>query len=816
MSTLLQDLRYSLRSLMRNPGFTAVALLTLAVGIGATSAIWSVVYHVMLRPLPFPEAERLVLVTTKIESLGFDKFWVSGPEWVDYERDSTSWAALGAYTTGAVNLTSGDRPLRVDAAQVSHELFEALARPALLGRTFEAAEDAPGGEPVVVLSYDLWQRAFAGNPDILSQNVQIDGNPVTIIGVMPENFQIRNERFDVYQPLALDRSNPGPRHAHGYYLIGRLADGVSLEQMHAELDTLLARWAENGEQHQLDASNHPFRFDTLHEDVVGDVGSKLWLLLGAVLGVLLIACANVANLQLVRAQSRRKEIAMRSAIGAVRARLIRQFLTEGAVLGLLGGVLGLVLAGIGLRTLLAIHPDGLPRSGEVGLDATVLGVTLLLGLGTGLLFGLAPALHLRRNLSGALKEGGGRGGSSSRHVLQRSLVVVEIALAVVLVISSGLLLRSFWNLMDVDAGFDPAPLSSFQLPLPDHLYPGPAEAIDFFSRLQTRLETLPGVEGVAVLFGLPPQRDAEGNTTQFEGLDLSGEDTPPGSIDYWQYASPGALETLGIPLVEGRYLEPGDDAEAPQVVVVNESLARTFYGDESPLGRNLRINLGDAFPWRTIVGVVKDMKQAGLDQAPGTEVFIPYPQAAQSVPPVFVPKEMHVLLRSSLPASSLATQVRTTLRDLDPALPVQRLRPLTETFRGTLAEPRFLTFLFGLFAVLALILAAVGTYGVLSIQVAERRRELGIRMALGALNGDILKLVLGQGMKLAGMGLVLGIAAAAFLHKLMASMVFGVETLDLVTFVAVPLLLAGVALAACYLPARRATSVSPVEVLRQE
>ena len=814
MTALLQDLRYTLRSLRRSPGFTAVVVLTLALGIGATSAIWSVVYGVLLKPLAYPQPEQLVYATSQFPSLGFDQFWVSAAEFLEYQEQSRSFASLGAYRGGAVNLSDARNPIRINVAQTSAELLAALGVAPVHGRLFAPEDDQPGAPPVVILSYPLWQQAFAGDPAAVGRSVEVDGTPTTVIGVMPPGFDIRDEGYQAWLPLAIDRANPGPRYSHSLYLIGRLAPGVSFDAAKAELETLLVKWDQEAtEQHHFSPSNHRLRLDALHEDMVAGVRKPLWMLLGVVGLVLLIACANVANLLLVRAESRRQEIAVRTAIGAGRPRLLRQFLTEGAVLGLLGGGLGLVLASIGLKLTLAINPESLPRSGEVGLDGAVLAFTLLLALGTGLVFGLVPAFHLSNNLAGAIKEGGERSAGGSRHHLQRFLAAFEIALAVAVVISAGLLLRSFWNILQVDAGFRPAQLVTFRVALPESQYPQDRDAAAFFDRLLDRLRALPGVEAASAMAGLPPNRPVDANTTEFEGLQET-PDGPPHNVDYWQYVSSDYFETMGIPLVEGRLLTPQDVAGAPQVVVVNQALARTFYGDENPIGRRLRSGVGD-FPWRTIVGVVKDVKQRGLDQPAGTEFYTPMAQAPDAMP--YTPREMYVVLRSPLPFEALAQGAREAVRDLDPGLPVADLQPMEQVFQRSVSRPRFLASLLAAFAAVALALAAIGTYGVLAIQVAERSRELGIRMALGAAPSRVQALVLRQGMTLAGLGLAAGLVLAVILtQRLMPSLLFGVGLVDPITFITVPALLAAVAFIACYLPARRATRVDPVRVLRHE
>ncbi|HEX6132476.1 MAG TPA: ABC transporter permease [Longimicrobiales bacterium] len=814
MPELFSDIRYAVRSLARSPGFALVALLTLALGIGANSAIFSVLNGVVLRPLPYDEPDRLVRVASRFPSLGFDKFWISPPEYMELRERTRSLASFGAYRTGMTSVGGGDAPLRVVSAIATADLFETLGVPARVGRPFNAAEDVPGGENVVTLSYELWQSAYGGDPGIVGRNIIVNGRDARVTGVMPPGFDVADARVEIWVPGQLDPANRQNRASHFLDVVARLADGATLEQARAELDVLVTQWADmNPDTHVPTPDGHPMFLTDLQEDLIGGTRPALLLLLGAVGFVLLIACANVASLLLARAESRQKEIAVRAALGAGRGRLVRQFLTEGVVLSVMGGVLGLFLGYAGVRVLLATNPRGIPRALEIGLDANVLLFTLAVSIGTGLLFGLAPALHLtRRSVTQSLRDGTGRTtASGARQQVRRLLVVSEVALAVVLVVGSGLMLRSFAELRKVDPGFEPEGLLSFQLFLPAATYPEATDQAAFLDRLLDRMRAIPGVTAAAAMSGLPPRRDVNANDTEFEGF-VPTEDGPAQNTDYWQFVTRDYLETMRIPLVDGRLFTYADEGGAP-VVLVNERLAQVFYPDMNPIGRRLRPP-GDGIPWLTIVGVVRDVKQGGLEEETGTEVYFLFPQTARSVG--FAPRSMNVVLRTDGEPLRLATAVREELRALDAQLPAANMASMEEVLADSVSGPRFITLLLSIFAAVALALAAIGTYGVMSYAVVQRRQEIGIRMALGARAASVLGMVLGQGFVVAAIGLALGIAGAFALTKLMSSLLFNVSTTDPLAFLGAPLLLALVALTACYIPARRATRVDPASVLKQE
>ncbi|HEU4631337.1 MAG TPA: ABC transporter permease [Gemmatimonadaceae bacterium] len=817
LAALRQDVVYAGRQLLRAPGFAVVAILTLALGIGANSAIFSVVNAVALKPLAYPQPQRLMFVTSQFPTLGFDEFWVSPPEYFDYRRNTKAFAGLAAYTASAVNLGGGTTPERVNTIYMTANMFDVLGVRPMVGRAFTAEEDLPNAAPVVVLAYELWQRTFGGDPGIVGRSVEIQGRQTRVVGVMPRGFDLHDTHAETWQPLGLDPAAQN-RGSHFLYLVGRLAPTATPASANAELAGFLGRWRElaGGAQHVPNDSTHRIQMESLRDEVIGNVRTALWILQGAVGLVLLIACANMANLLLARAESRQKEFAIRSALGAGRGHIVRQFLVEGVVLALLGAVVGLALAYWGLRALLAANPDSIPRAAEIGLDPAVLVFTTLVAVLTGALFGLAPLLHVReRAVASAIREGSTRLTSSlGRNRVRQSLVVGEVALAVMLVVGAGLLLRSFWNLTNVDAGFDRENLVTYGVVLPQATYPEPTRRTQFLGDLLRRLGQIPGVGDVAAMTGLPPSRQVNANDTDFEGLPV-GPDQPAQNVDYYQTTTASYFQTMHIPIRQGRGFEPRD-VGGPPVVVVNEALAKRFYRDESPIGRRIKPGYGppDSIPWFTIIGVAADVKQGGLDQPPGTELYLLYDQLPQYVQ--FAPGQLNVVLRATQPLSSLAPQIRRIMTAMDPSLPIVEMRTMDEVVVESIARQRFLSQLLGIFAAVALLLAAVGTYGILAYMVSERRREIGIRMALGAGRQKVLGLVLRQGLGVAAVGIALGLVGALALSRLAASLLFGVSPVDPLTFSVVAVTIAVVALIACIVPARRATRVDPLVAMRLE
>jgi putative ABC transport system permease protein len=818
MDILRKDFLYAVRSLVRQPGFTLVTILTLALGIGANTAVFSVVNGVLLRPLGYPHPEQLEYITSQFPDIGFNQFWVSLPEFVEFRDHNRTFSSVGAYNVGAANLGTS-QPSRPVRAIVTSELMPTLALPALRGRWFTAADCLPNAPPVAVLSWELWQRAYAGREDMVGQTVEINNQSNEIVGIMPRGYDVHDQRVELWQPLTIDPSTfANSRASHFLYLVGRRKDGVSRPQALADVERLLADWGSTiaPKTHAPDQKNHRIRMDPLRDDIVGGVRQALVVLQSAVAFVLLIACANLANLLISRADSRIREYAVRTALGATRLRLFRQLLTEGFVLTFLAAAAGVGLAYGGLQALLAVNPDAIPRTTEIGLDLKVLAFTLGVAVVTGLVFALVPLLHLGAvRTAQAFRESSARTTAGRARLWFRSaLVIGEVALAVTLVVGAGLLIRSFMNLMRVDMGFNQSQLSTFGLVLPGPKY-NAQQRIDFYERLATRLRGLPGVQNVSAMSGLPPLRNVNANSTDFEHIP---NNRPPGelpieNVDFYQYVTVGYAETMGIPVTRGRSFEQ-QDAGGPPVVLINEALAKKFFSDRDAIGGHIKPPFGPNIPWFTVVGVLKDVKQGGVAESAGTELYFLAEQMPKNL--TFSPNSMNFVVRSSMPLSSLSGEYRRAVQELDPTLPLIRMREMDTVIGDAIARPRFLTLLLGIFAGLALMLAAVGTYGILSYLVSERKQEIGIRMALGADRSKVLSLVLGRGLLLSGVGLVIGLAASLALTRVIATLLFNVTPTDPLTLASVAGVIILVAVAACVIPAWRATRVDPLVVLKAE
>jgi len=819
METLWQDFQFAVRMMRKNPGFTTAAVLCLMLGIGATTGIFTVVNAVLLHPLPYSHPEQLIRVYTEFPTFpngGLHRFWTSGPEFLDLRRDTHSWASLDAWITGGANLAGKTQPVRVTAAYVSGGLLETLAVSSVAGRLISQSDDVPGAQVVADISYGTWQSTFAGDPHIVGRETYLDGLKCTIIGVMPKGFQFppgEQEPAQIWTALRLDPANPGNRGGHNYYLLGRLLAGVTAGQAQGELASLVQSYGEKKvpKIHGFHPKTHTIVSFPLQTEVVSSVRPALLMLLGAVVFVLLIASVNVANLLLARAEARRREIAIRGALGAGLVRLARQFVTEGVLLALCGAVLGMALSFGGVRLVQLTNAGGIPRADEISMDWRVLLFTLGTSLITGVLFGLAPlAPLLLSGISESLKDtAGSTTAAAGAQIFRRILVAGELAMALVLLIGCGLMLRAFWKLQEVHTGLQAENVITMRVSLPSGTYTDNAKITDFWTRLEELLTNLPGVQSTALVSGLAPMRPPNMNDTDIEGF-VQTQDGPIQNVDFYQAVSKDYFATMGIRLMDGRLFDARDVQGAPDAVIINKTMAMTFWPRQNPIGR--RLKPGGSKNWSTVVGMVDDVKNAGLDRPAGTELYLPYRQPAGAGN-----SDMYVVMRT--PAGdprSLAGIVREQLNALDPSLPLADVRLMEDVLTRAQARPRFLTLLLSLFSIVAFAIATVGIYGVVSYSVARRTKEFGLRMVLGAQGGDVLGLVMKQGAGMVGIGIVSGLATAFALTRLMASLLFGVTPTDLPTFAGVTVLLFVVALLACYLPARRATRVDPIQTLRYE
>ena len=818
LAVLLQDLRFGLRMLAKNPGFTAVAVITLALGIGANTAIFSVVSAVLLRPLPFSNPEQLVEVWST--RLGWEvNDNASYPDFADMRARNHVFSHMASYNMDGFTLTGAGEAMHVSGAIVSAELFPLLGVKPFLGRMFLPDEDklsaTAAGFPII-LSHRLWRERFSSNRGIVGKTITLDDRAFVVVGVMPAGFQypIQAEPEDFWMTVAIEfLTVPGQpsmaeqRGAHYLNVVARLKPGVSRAQAQAEMSTIVRtlnkQYPENAPR--------AVRVVPEIEGMVGPARPALLILLTAVGCVLLIACANVANLLLARGTGRQKEIAIRGALGAGRARMIRQLLTESVVLAILGGALGIALAHWGFPALLRLVPEEIPRLAEVRLDVSVLFFTALLSLFTGVFFGLVPALQISRaDFAESLKESARGSSEGLRHNRIRSaLVVADVAVAAVLLVGAGLLIQSFWRLERVDPGFNPHNVLTFKIDLPYIRYKGGERQREFFREALERLSHLPGVRSASAALPLPLDGDDIGT-----GCDIEERSVPEANRPRVRYswAEPGYFRTLGIPLLQGRDFTAADDLKTTPVVIINEALAKHFFPGENPLGRRIQPGIGNGYnsqpPMREIVGVIGDLRRQGLDSEPTPEVFVPRTQSPIG--------SMIFVVRTEVDPASLAGAVRKEIAAMDKDLPISGVSTLDRFVARSMAPPHFLTVLLGCFAALALTLATVGLYGVVSYSVARRTHEIGVRMALGAGSGDVLKSVVGHGIRLTLVGIAVGTATALGLTRFLVSVLYGVKPTDLTTFAAVALLLAAVALVASYIPARRATKVDPMVALRYE
>jgi predicted permease len=809
MSSLWHDFRHAAHALLRIPGFTIVAVLTLATGIGANAAIFSVVNAVLLKPLPFFEADRLVRVYDGSPAI---RGTASPPNFVDWRSDNPAFEDMAAYAATSVALTGVGDAKRIAGAAVTDGFFSVFGATPLLGRPISAADTISGQERVVVLSHGLWRRDFDADPGVPGRAVQVEGRDYTVIGVMPPGFEYP-AGAELWVPLSFSEEDLATqRGAHYLDVVARLAPGVTVEAASSKM-AAIARMLELRYPDTNTGSSASVA--GLREALVGDVRPALLMLLGAVGFVLLIACANVANLLLARTVGRRRELAVRSALGAGRGDLVRHVLTESVLLAALGGAVGLLLAVTGLKLLLALPVDGMPHLEDTQLDATVLMFTVAVSLLTALFFGVLPAIKAGSNtdLNGALKSGGASvtGDRAGGHT-RGALVVAEMALAVLLLSGAGLLLKSFIGLQRVDPGFNAHGVLTFDMPLPNSRYPEPEQSRTFFAELNQRIGGLPGVESVAAVFGLP--LSGFSYVISVEVLDGGPAYDRPGQERHTQVrvVTPEYFRVMEIPLRSGRTLGDGDRAGAQPVVVVNESAANLLWPGRDPLGHTFelgtRLGLGGDRAGGTVVGVVADIKHKGPGEATQPEVFFAHSQ--------FPVDYMSMAVRTSVPPQSLIAPIREQVREMDSGLPIDQMRTLEQSLADSIAQPRFYMLLLTIFAAAALFLAAIGIYGVLAYAVRQRSNEIGIRRALGARAGDLLRMVVGRAMALAGGGVALGLLASFALTRLLSGLLYGVSTTDPLTFAGVTCLLATVALLASLIPARRAAKVDPMVALREE
>ncbi|HET9531333.1 MAG TPA: ABC transporter permease [Blastocatellia bacterium] len=820
MEGLWNDLSYGIRNLFKNPGFTAVAILSLSIGIGANSAIFSVTNALLLRPLPFKDADRLVILWNRSPGLNFAQDWFSPGQYLDIKIENQVFEETAVTIGGSFNLTGQGMPERVDAARVSSSLFPLFSAEAMLGRVFLPEEDVPGKPQTVILSNGFWQRRFGSDPEIIGKTLTLNGNSFTIIGVMSPEFSLNKEvmpavngirNADLLLPLPMSETARSNRGNEDYNIFAKLKPGITVAQAQADMDVLADRMKQQYPASYPANGGLTISVVLLLEQVVGDIRLALYVLFGAVGFVLLIACTNVANLLLARASARQKEVAIRAAVGASRPRLLRQLLTESLVLALMGGIIGLMIAFLAVEMLRVFGPDNIPRLNEVAVDGRVMAFTFFVSLLTGVVFGLTPALRASRaDLNEVLKEGGRSstgGGTFGRghHQVRNLLVVSEVALSLVLLVGAGLLIRSYQRIENANPGFDPNNVLSLRLSIPASRYNTPEAVSSFYKQLDERIRALPGIESVGTNYLLPLSSVALG----WEPITVDGYVSKAGEdliIASSGYISPDYFRTLGIPLVKGRHFNEFDRKGAPDVVIVDDKFAERFWPNEDPLGKRMR--RGNSGPWRTVVGIVSDQKEYDLESEPPITAYYPVEQ--------FNIGSRFVVARTSSDPVRLTAAVTEEVRALDPELPVYDVKTMEQRLYDSLARRRFSMLLLGVFAAFALVLAATGIYGVMNYWVNQRTHEIGLRMALGAGQRNILQLVLRQALILVSAGIVIGLAGAFALTRVMSNLLFGISATDRLTFIAVSILLGGIALLASYIPARRAARVDPMVSLRYE
>jgi predicted permease len=818
METMIQDLKHGVRMLVKAPGFAAVAVLTLALGIGANTAIFSVVNAVLLRPLPFTDPQRLIIVgeTNAGQKGAEEQNGIAPANYLDYVKNNNTFERMGVFSmtvrTG-FNLGGADDPERVTAANIAADLFPTLGINPIYGRQFLPEEQKEGNNRSVILSYGLWQRRFGADPGIINKTITLNGFNYLVVGVMPKGFQFPTKDLlpelqslakpvELWVPLSISDASWTARGSRFLYAIGRLKPGVTIEQANSDLNVIAARLAQQYEQDL----GWTAKVVSLQEQMVGSIRLALLVLFGAVGFVLLIACTNVANLLLARAATRRKEIAVRLALGANRLRLVRQLLTEGFLLVLLGGPLGMLLAWAGVNILVSISPQSIPLPSQLGLDGRIVAFTLLVSFLTAIIFGLVPALQSSKvDLSNAMKEGGTRGTTSSGLRVRNILVVSELMLAVVLLVGAGLMVKSFIRLQNVDPGFNPNNTLSFQYTLPTSRYPDDPEIIVFNNQLIERLKALPGVESVSGASALPL-----GKASNYTSFTIDGRPPlPPAEFLLSEHIGvfPDYFKTMRVELRKGRDFTAQDTKKSSQVVIINEAMANQFWPNEDPIGKSIKIDYDQGVS-REIIGVVNNIKNFSLDTPPKPEMYVSQLQ--------FPFQSTFLVVHSKGDPKNMIMPVTKAVAGIDKDQPIYNVKPMTDVLNASVARQRFTMLLMSCFAVVAAALAAIGLYGVMSYSVSLRTQEVGIRLALGSQRSDILKLIIGQGLKLAFIGIGIGLSIAFGLTRLLQSLLFGISASDPVTFITIALLLVVVAFLASIIPARRAMRVDPMVALRYE
>ncbi len=812
METLAYDLRSALRMFARNPGFALVAVAALALGIGANTAIFSIVDAVLLRPLPYDQPQQLVKVWGNFSGIGLpnDRNWISAPEFADLRGLSRSFAAIAAIDVDSFNLSSGGIPERVQGARVSQSFFPLLGVQPQFGRGFAVGEDQPGRDNIIVLSHELWQRRFGADRALVGRKITVNGAPFVVVGVLPPGFQYP-AHAEVWTPIAFppEALAPDRRGNHGLEVLARLKRGLSLEQARADMRAVTRGIIEQNPAYPYRQFHFAVILSPLLEETVGDVQKTLWVLMGAVGFVLLIACANVANLLLARAAVREREMAVRTAIGASRGRLVRQLLTESLLLSVAGAAIGLLIARWGLRALGALSATVVPRLGGVSIDGSVLAFTALLALATAVIFGLAPALQVSRTVTYESLKEGGRGASpgAAHHALRRALIVAEVALSLVLLVGAGLLIRSLLRVLNVDPGFRADRVLTVSLSLPEARYSSPAQVRAFYRELLDRVERLPGVEAAGGISSLPLSGSSSSGTVTIDTAAVPPDQTTP-EADL-RPITPDYFRAMGIRLLRGRFFDARDQEDAAPVAIVDETMANTYWPSEDPVGKRIkRGGKQSRNPWMTVVGVVKHVRYRTLEAQSRVQLYWPEPQSPWPF--------LSLAIRTGAEGSGLTATVQKQVLAIDPDQPIYAVRTMQQYVSQSIERRQLSTVLLAVFAGLALLLAAIGIYGVFSYLVTQRSHEIGIRIALGARRSQVWRLVLGQSLSLTVAGIATGLIFGLALTRLLASLLFEVNAADPYTFAAVALILAAVAVVASFMPARRATRVDPIEALRQE